>query len=93
MRTLTIPARSKTVNSLLSKARRQGLILKLANGQRFILTTIDEWEGFEVGEESDFANEVKLTVQNKRLMKTLSERRSGKKRISFAKVKQRLLSE
>lgn len=90
MKTATIPARAKTLNSLLKRARRNSLILQSADGQRFVLTSIENWEGFDVGAEGDFAQEVKLTAQNKKLMKFLAERRSHAKRIPLAKVKEQL---
>ncbi len=91
MKTITVSPRAKTLNSLLRKARRNGLILQSADGQRFVLTSIENWEGFDVGAEGDFASEVKRTVRNKELMKLLAERRRGDgKRIPLAEVKEQL---
>ncbi len=90
MKTVTVPARSKTLNELLKRARRTGLILQSADGQRFVLASIEGWEGFDVGAGEDFAREVRRTVRNKKLMKFLAERRRHGKRIPLAKVKQQL---
>ena len=90
MKTVTVPARAKTLNSLLKKARRSGLILQSMDGQRFVLASLEHWEGFDVGAGDDFAREVKLTVRNKKLMKLLTERRTHGKRIPFANVKEEL---
>jgi len=62
MKTVTVPTRAKTLNQLLKKARRTGLILQSADGQRFVLASLEHWAGFEVGAGDDFAREVKLTV-------------------------------
>ena len=90
MKTITVPAREKTLNDVLKKARRNGVILQSADGQRFVLTSIKNWEGFHVGASNNFANEVKLTAQNKKLMQLLSERRRRTKRIPLTKVKEQL---
>lgn len=90
MKTITVSSRAKTLNDVLKKARRNGLILQSAVGERFVLTSIKNWEGFDVGAENNFAQEVKLTVRNKKLMKFLSERRSHAKRIPLSKVKEQL---
>ncbi len=90
MKTITVPARSKTLNKLLKKAGRTGLILQSANGHRFVLASIEGWQGYDVGAGDDFADEVKRTVRNKKLMKTLADRRRGGKRIPLAKLKAEL---
>jgi hypothetical protein len=90
MKTITVPSRAKMLNDVLKKARRNGLILQSAAGERFVLTSIKNWEGFDVGESNNFAQEVKLTVGNKKLMKFLFERRGQAKRIPLAKVKEQL---
>jgi hypothetical protein len=90
MKTITVPARAKTLNNVLKKARRNGLILRSADGQRFVLTSIENWQGFTVGAGDDFAQEVKSTVRNKKLMKFLAGRRSHAKRIPLATVKAQL---
>ena len=90
MRTITVPARAKTLNDLLKRARRSGLILRSVDGQRFVLASIENWEGFGVGAGDNFAREVKRTVRNKKLMKFLADRRSHGKTVPLAKVKERL---
>ncbi|MBI3762425.1 MAG: hypothetical protein HY260_11270 [Chloroflexi bacterium] len=90
MKTMTVSARAKTLNNLLKRARRTGLILQSADGQRFLLASLDDWEGFDVGAGDDFAREVELTVRNKKLMKFLAERRTHGKRVPLAKIKEQL---
>lgn len=90
MKTVTVSPRAKTLHSLLRKARRKGLILESPEGERFALTPIGDWVGFEVGESDDFAEEVKKTTQNKKLMKFLTKRRSHGKRIPIEKVREQL---
>ncbi len=81
MRTITVPARAKTLNDLLKKARHKSLILQSTDGQRFVLASIEGWEGFEVGDD---------ITRNESLMKHLSERRSSGKAIPLAEVKAQL---
>ncbi len=92
MKAIPVSARAKTVNELLRKARRGTVILESADGQRFALTSIGDWEGFEVGSGRDFAREVERTGQNKKLLKSLAARRkSAKSRgIPLADVKKHL---
>ena len=90
MKTVTVSARAKTVNALLKRARRNGLILQAADGQRFVLASLENWVGFEGGRGGDFEREVRVTAKNKKLMKFLAERRSHGKRIPLAKVKEQL---
>ncbi len=92
MKTIRISSRAKTVTALLKKARRQGLILESPEGERFVLTSLRDWQGFEVGDSDDFAVEVKRTVQNKKLMKRLAERKkkNGSQRYSLEEIKQEL---
>lgn len=92
MKTISISPRAKTLNTLLKKARRRSLILESANGERFVLTSLHNWQGFDVGDSDDFAEEVKRTVQNEKLMKLLAERKkkNGSKRYSIEEVKQEL---
>ena len=75
MKTVTVSPRAKTLHNLLRKARRNGLILQSPEGERFVLTPIGNWIGFDVGDSDDFAEEVKMTVRNKKLMKFLAKRR------------------
>jgi hypothetical protein len=50
MKAFSVSARAKTLNELLKKARRGTVILQSADGQRFALTSVHDWEGFDVGE-------------------------------------------
>ena len=90
MKTITVSARSKTLNDLLKRAARAGVILQSADGQRFVLASIEGWQGYDVGAGDDFAGEVRRTVRNRKLMKVLADRRRNGKRISLAQVKQEL---
>jgi hypothetical protein len=75
MKTIAISTRAKALNELLKKARRGTIILESADGQRFALTAVHDWEAFDVGDSQDFAAEVERTGKNKRLMKTWAARR------------------
>ena len=90
MKTITVSARSKTLNDLLKKAGRAGLILQSADGHRFVLASIEGWQGYDVGAGDDFAGEVRRTVRNRKLMKVLADRRRNGKRIPLAKIKEEL---
>ena len=83
MKAITVPTRAKILNDLLKKARRKEVILESADGQRFVLASIEGWEGFEVGEDDDI-------TKNKKLMTYLANRRSGGKRIPLTEVKAQL---
>ncbi len=80
---ITVPTRAKTLNDLLRKARRKEIVLESADGERFVLASIQGWDGFEVGEDGDI-------TKNKKLMSRLASRRSSGKKISFAEVKAQL---
>ena len=75
MKAIVAPTRARGINDLLKKARRRSIILESADGERYVLTSVHNWEGFEVGNDTDFGKEVKRTGQNKRLIKFLAERR------------------
>jgi hypothetical protein len=79
MKTVTIPAQAKTVNALLEKARRGGVILRAADGQEFVLAEID-----------DFDREIELTRRNKPLMRLLDKRAAQSKTVGLAEAKARL---
>jgi hypothetical protein len=76
MRTVNVSAKEKTINSLLRKAQRGGLILRSSEGQEFILAEI-----------SDFNREIELTRQNKALMKLLDARGKQTKTVKTAELK------
>ncbi|MBM4049671.1 MAG: hypothetical protein FJ279_31635 [Planctomycetes bacterium] len=83
MKTISVPPRAKRLNDLLRKARRKQVLLQAADGQRFVLASVEGWEGFEVGEDDDITT-------NKKLMQHLARRRRGGKRIALAEVRARL---
>jgi predicted transcriptional regulator len=90
MKTINVSTRAKTVNTLLRKAKRNGLILESPEGDRFLLTPLKDWIGFDVGNSRNFAKEVEATARNKKLIKHLAERRSHAKRIPLSKVKEEI---
>jgi hypothetical protein len=90
MTVITVPTEEKMLNELLKQAQQNDLILETADGQRFILASMEAWTGFEVGEEEDFEREVELTEQNQELMQFLRQRRIRGKRIPLAEVKKQL---
>ena len=73
MKPIAISRKSKTVTSLLKKARKKTVILQAPDGRLYMLAPMD-WVGFDVGN-GDFSEEVKRTVQNKALMKFLAKRK------------------
>jgi len=79
MKPTIVPREEKTLNALLQKARRRNVILESADGQRYVLASISNWQEFEVGNSDDFAEEVKHTAQNKELARFMAERRKGSK--------------
>jgi hypothetical protein len=83
MKTTRVSPRAKTLNDLLNKARRRAVILETAGGERFVLASIEGWEGYELGKDDDI-------TKNKRLMKELEARRSRGKSIAIADLKQEL---
>jgi len=90
MNTLPVPIDSKALNDLLKKARRHSVILEAADGQRFVLASLEEWEGFNVGNSRDFGKEAARTTSNEKLMGALSSRRKSAKRTSLTDVKKQL---
>ncbi len=93
MKPVVVSSRSKMLNGLLKKARRHNVVLESADGARYILAPLGEWEGFEVGNSEDFALEVKRTARNKNLVKFMAERREkdkGKPRVSIEEVRKEL---
>lgn len=92
MKPIRVSARSRTLNELLKKARRGTVILESADGQRFALSAVTEWVGFDVGDSRSFAEEVERTVKNKKLMKFLAARRKHGKGsgIPLSEVKKQL---
>ena len=79
MKTINVSARARSINALLKKARKEGLILRSADGNEFILAEID-----------DFNREIELTRRNKELMKLLDARGKQTKTFKAADVKRQL---
>lgn len=79
MRTIKVSRKSKTVNSLLKKARLENLILRSAEGDEFILAEVD-----------DFNREIELARQNKQLMKLLGARARRKKTVPLDQARRQL---
>jgi hypothetical protein len=90
MRMVTVPTEQKFLSDLLMEIQEEGLILQTADGQQFVLLSLEGWRGFDVGDSDDFEHEVKATAANKALMTFLAERRSSEKRIPMADVKRQL---
>ncbi len=90
MRVVTVPAEQKFLSSLLTEVQEEGLILQTADGQQFVLLSLEGWRGFDVGDSDDFEQEVKATAENKALMAFLVERQSNGKRVPMADVKRQL---
>ncbi len=80
---ITVPTRAKTLNDLLRKARRKEIVLESADGERFVLASIQGWKSFEVGADDDI-------TKNRKLMSHLAKRRRGGKRIPLAQVRTQL---
>ncbi len=79
MKTIIISARAKTLNVLLKRAQRGGLILRSPEGREFVLAEID-----------DFNREIELTRKNKKLMKLLDERGRQTETYTAAEVRAKL---
>jgi hypothetical protein len=79
MRTVNVSTKEKTINSLLKKTQRGGLILRSPEGQEFILAEI-----------SDFNREIELTRQNKALMRLLDARGKQSKTFKASEVKKQI---
>jgi hypothetical protein len=74
MKTVTVPARSKTLKDLLKKARNANVLLRSENGEQFVLAKVSSVQSFYVGDSDDFDEEIKATRANKALMKFLDKR-------------------
>lgn len=83
MKTTAVSARAKSVNDLLKKARRKTLILEAADGSRYVLAPLGDWEGFDLGESDDI-------TKNRRLLQSLETRRTAKPSVGLAELKAEL---
>ncbi|MCB0211657.1 MAG: hypothetical protein KDJ52_20130 [Anaerolineae bacterium] len=90
MKVVTVPVEQKYLFELLIEAQEEGLILQTTDGQQFVLLSLEEWHGFEVGDSENFEQEVKATSENKALLAFLADRQGNGKRVSMADVKKQL---
>jgi hypothetical protein len=90
MKVITVPTEDTFFDHLLTIGVDDGLILQTTDGHRFLLWSLENWEGFDVGEYDDFGQEVEATVRNTELMTVLAERRSDGKRIPLETLKAEL---
>jgi hypothetical protein len=93
MKTITVPARSKTLNDLLKQASQANVLLRSKNGEQYVLAKVSSVQSFYVGESDDFDEEIKMTRANKKLMKFLDQRGEQAKKgklIPIAEVEKRL---
>ncbi len=79
MKTIVISKESNELQALLQQAVEEDLIIKLTNGNEFILSVID-----------DFDLEIAKTRQNEKLMNLLDERAKQTKTISLSEVEAKL---
>lgn len=87
MRIVAVPPEQEFLLNLLMKVKEDGVILQTSTGQQFVLLSLEGWQGFDVGDSEDFAEEVRLTAENKAFMAFLAERKKDKKHISMEDVK------
>lgn len=90
MKVVTVPTEQKFLSDLLMNVKEDGLILQTNSGQQFVLLSLEEWQGFDVGNSDDFAEEVRTTAENKALMALLAQRKRNGERVPINKVKERL---
>ncbi len=90
MKVITITDREKYLFDILAEAQEEGVILETADGRQFVLISLGEWRGFDVGESDDFEEEVRATGENEELLAFLAERREGGERLSIREVKKLL---
>lgn len=76
MKPVSVSSRAKVLNSLLQKARHRNVILESADGERLLLASISQWQGFDFGTSNSFAAEVAHTVRNKKFVKMMAARRA-----------------
>lgn len=91
MKVVTVPREQKFLFDLLMKVEEEGLILQTNDGQQFVLLSLADWQGFDVGDSDDFEEEVRATSENKALMAFLAEeRKSDRERVPVKDVKELL---
>lgn len=79
MKTIPVSKRSRGINVLLKRARRENVILRSADGGEFLLAELD-----------DFDREIEFTRGNKALMRLLDTRASQSRALSLGTVKTQL---
>ena len=79
MKTIPVSKRSRGINVLLKRARRENVILRSADGGEFLLAELD-----------DFDREIELTRGNKALMRLLDARARQSQALSLGTVKAQL---
>ena len=79
MKTIPVSKRSRGINVLLKRARRENVILRSADGGEFLLAELD-----------DFDREIELTRGNKALMRLLDARARQSQALSLGTVKTQL---
>ncbi len=90
MKVITVSPEETFLHHLLTIISDDGLILQTTEGQRFMVSSLEGWEGFDVGDGDDFEQEVEVTGQNRELMALLAKRQSHGSRIPLDKVKEEL---
>ncbi len=90
MNVITVPPEATFFHHLLATDVDDGLILQTTDGHRFMLCSLEDWEGFDIGEHDDFEQEVAATSQQTELLTALENRRSSGKRIAFDTLKEEL---
>ena len=79
MKTIPVSKRSRVINVLLKRARRENVILRSADGKEFLLAGLD-----------DFDREIELARGNKALMRLLDARARQSQGLSLGTVKTQL---
>ncbi len=65
MKVVTVSAEQKFLFDLLMKVQEEGLILQTTDGQQFVLLSLEDWQGFDVGDSDDFEQEVEsMQIEN-----------------------------
>jgi len=79
VKTIPVSKRSRGINVLLKRARRENVILRAADGGEFLLAELD-----------DFDREIEFTRGNKALMRLLDTRARQSRALSIGTVKAQL---
>jgi hypothetical protein len=90
MKTISVSSRSKSIQDLLKKARKSGVIIESPAGKRYVLAPLGNWQAYEIGENDDFAQEVEATSRNAKLIKDMASQRAPGPRTSLKDVKKQL---